>query len=83
MRGWAPAWEAMSSTRAAVLTAWKAASTTAAGLPTKVTTVRLVSAPGSTSSRRTPATASMASVIWRIFARSRPSEKLGTHSTTW
>jgi hypothetical protein len=25
----------------------------------------------------------MASVIWRIFAISRPSEKLGTHSTTW
>ena len=59
-----------------------AASSTLSGSPTKVTTLRLVSAPESTSMSFTPDTDSMASVIWRILARSRPSEKLGTHSTT-
>ncbi len=80
MRGWAPVWPAMSMSWAARAMPAKAARSTASGDPTKVTTVRLVSAPGSTLSRVTPA-ASMASVICLILARSRPSEKFGTHST--
>ena len=81
MRGCAPACRLMSMTCAARAMARNAASSTAAGLPTKVTTVRWVSTPGSTLSSVTPETASMASVICLILARSRPSEKLGTHST--
>jgi len=60
----------------------KAPSSTASGSPTKVITVRLVSAPGSTSSSSTPGTAAMASVTALIFAASRPSEMFGTHSTS-
>jgi len=45
--------------------------------PDKRTTVRFVSAPGSTSSRLTPEMRSTASVICLIFERSRPSEKFG------
>jgi len=59
-----------------------AASWTASGLPTNVYTVRLVSAPGSTSSRLAPPTPLMASAMASITARFRPSEKLGTHSTS-
>ncbi len=81
-RGWAPWWRLMSNTAAALAIAWKAASLTASGGPTNVTTVRLVSRPGSTSSSFTPGTAWMASVICWILAGSCPSEKLGTHSTT-
>src|SRR5881396_3145655 len=61
----------------------KAASTAASGLPTKVTTVRFVLAPGSTSSRETPSADSIAAVICRMTSRSRPSEKLGTHSMSF
>src|SRR6266853_4363896 len=61
----------------------KAASTAASGLPTKFTTVRLVLAPGSTSSRETPSADSIAAVICRMISRSRPSEKLGTHSISF
>ena len=57
-----------------------AASITDSGLPTIVTTVRLVSAPGSTSNKVIPETDSIASVISFISAVSRPSLKLGTHS---
>ena len=46
MRGWAPLCLDMSISSAAFLMAWKAASSTASGLPAKVTTVRLVSRPG-------------------------------------
>lgn len=70
----------MSISSAARFTPAKAASTTASGSPTKVTTVRLVASPGSTSSSLTPPEASMAAVICRITALSRPSLKLGTHS---
>ena len=71
----------MSISSAALFTPAKAASTTASGEPTNVTTVRLVASPGSTSSSLTPPEDSMADVIWRIIALSRPSLKLGTHST--
>src|ERR1700760_2324964 len=60
--------------------AWKAASITAAGVPTKVTTVRLVAFPGSTLRRRTPGMVSMVSVICLMISGRRPSLKLGTHS---
>ena len=80
MRGCAPLWRRMSISSAARFTPAKAASTTASGSPTKVTTVRLVASPGSTSSSLTPPEASMAAVICRITALSRPSLKLGTHS---
>ena len=83
MRGCAPVCRRMSMTSAARLMARNAASATAAGEPTKVTTVRLVSAPGSTSSSRTPAVDSITCVIASILSRSRPSEKFGTHSTSW
>src|SRR5437762_13307108 len=65
---------------AVFLIARNAASTAASGFPTKVTTVRFVLAPGSTSSNETPSTDSIASVICRITPKSRPSEKFGTHS---
>jgi len=57
-------------------------SSTLVTFPTNVTTVRLVSFPGSTSNSVIPSTALMASVISLILAKSRPSEKLGTHSTS-
>jgi hypothetical protein len=81
MRACAPVCVRMSITCAAIAMPAKAACSTAAREPTNVTTVRLVSAPGSTLSSVTPLTASMASVMRLIFARSRPSEKFGTHST--
>ena len=81
MRGCAPLWRRMSIVSAARFTPRKAASTTSSGDPTNVTTVRLVASPGSTSSSRIPSTDPMASVICRITAASRPSLKLGTHST--
>ena len=56
-----------------------AASSTAVGEPTKVTTVRLVSGPGSTSNKVMPPILSMALVITLIFDKSLPSLKLGTH----
>ena len=52
-------------------------------MPTNVYTVRFVSAPGSTSSRRTPLTPEIARAIASITDLSRPSEKFGTHSTSW
>ena len=48
---------------AALFTPAKAASMTASGEPTNVTTVRLVASPGSTSSSLTPPEDSMADVI--------------------
>lgn len=71
----------MSISSAAFFTPAKAASTTASGEPTNVTTVRLVASPGSTSSTLTPPEVSMADTIRSITALSRPSLKLGTHST--
>ena len=50
------------------------------GSPTKVTTVRFVASPGSTSKSLTPLAASITSVICLITSALRPSEKLGTHS---
>ena len=47
-----------------------------------MTTVRLVSPPMSMSSTSAPSTAEMAAAIVSITLRSRPSEKLGTHSTS-
>src|SRR5664280_1295414 len=70
----------MSMISDAFLTARKAASDTDSGLPTNVTTVRLVSFPGSTSSSFTPSTDSIASVICLITDISLPSLKFGTHS---
>ena len=81
MRGCAPWWWRMSITSPAFLTALKAASTTASGSPTNVTTVRLVASPGSTSNSFTPSLFSITSVICLITVLSRPSLKLGTHST--
>src|SRR5207248_9501576 len=65
---------------AAFLIARNAASTAESGLPTNVTTVRFVLAPGSTSNSETPSTDAIASVICRMMFWSRPSEKFGTHS---
>src|SRR4029079_14065873 len=73
----------MSISSAAFLIPRNAASTVVSGSPTKVTTVRLVLAPGSTSSNDTPSTNSIASVICRITFWSRPSEKFGTHSISF
>ena len=70
----------MSISCAAFLTQRKAASTTTDGSPTKVTTVRLVASPGSTSNNLTPLTRSTSSVICLITSLFRPSLKLGTHS---
>src|SRR6266496_3293222 len=83
IRGCAPLCLRMSINSAAFLIARNAASTVASGSPTKVTTVRFVLAPGSTSSNETPSTDSIASVICRITFWSRPSEKFGTHSMSF
>src|SRR5215510_1599610 len=83
IRGWAPFCFRMSINSAAFLIPRNAASTVASGSPTKVTTVRFVLAPGSTSSNETPSTDSIASVICRITLWSRPSEKFGTHSMSF
>ena len=56
---------------------------TSSGVPTKVTTVRLVAFPGSTFKSFTPSTVSMISVICLITPMSQPSEKLGTHSISF
>ena len=80
MRGCSPWCLLMSISSLAFFIARKAASTTGPGSPTKVTTVRLVALPGSTSSNCTPATLSIAAVICLMIAMSRPSLKLGTHS---
>ena len=81
IRGCAPWCRRMSMSSPAFFTALKAASTTASGGPTKVTTVRLVASPGSTSSSFTPFVCFTTSVIWLITFMLRPSLKLGTHST--
>ena len=81
MRGCAPLWRRMSISSDARFTPAKAASTTSSGAPTKVTTVRFVASPGSTSRTFTPPAPSIASTIRRITSLSRPSLKLGTHST--
>src|SRR5207237_7572199 len=83
MRGCAPLCLRISINSDAFLIARNAASTAASGLPTNVTTVRLVLAPGSTSNSETPSTDSIASVICRITFWSRPSEKFGTHSMSF
>ena len=64
----------------AFFTARNAAVHTGSGSPTKVTTVRFVAAPGSTSRSFMPSTDSITSVIYLMTAISRPSLKLGTHS---
>src|SRR5206468_11415521 len=81
--GCAPLSLPMSINSVAILIARNAAATAASGSPTKVTTVRFVLAPGSTSSNDTPSTDSIASVICRITFCSRPSEKFGTHSISF
>ena len=60
-----------------------AAFLTASGEPIKVTTVRFISKPGSTSSSFTPSTFSISSVICFIISDRCPSEKLGTHSISF
>src|SRR5215212_852925 len=67
---------------AASRTARNAASATGAGGPTKVKTVRWWSASECVSSKRTSATPRTASSSAAMVARSRPSLKLGTHSTS-
>src|SRR5947208_1111145 len=83
IRGCAPFCFRMSISSAAFLIPRNAASTAASGSPTKVTTVRFVLAPGSTSSNETPSTDSIALVICRITFWSRPSENFGTHSISF
>ena len=83
MRGWAPRCFDMSISSLAATAPRNAASLTPSSAPTNVYTVRFVSAPGSTSSRRTPLTPEIARAIASITALSRPSEKFGTHSTSW
>ena len=80
IRGCSPLCLVMSINSPAFLIAKKAASITASGLPTNVTTVRLVAFPGSTFSSLTPSTDSTWSVICLMIFRSAPSLKLGTHS---
>ena len=82
MRGCAPVWRDMSMSSPALRIARNAASQTATGSPTKVTTVRLVALPGSTLSSFTPSTDWISPVIWRMIAGSRPSLKFGTHSSS-
>ena len=72
----------MSMSLYATLAAWRAPATTARGFPTKVYTVLLVLSPGSTSRRVQPSIPRMAEAIASITSALRPSEKLGTHSTT-
>lgn len=73
---------AMSMSLYATLAAWKAPSTTARGLPTNVYTVLFVLSPGSTSSSVQPSLPRMAEAMASMTLVLRPSEKLGTHSTT-
>ena len=80
IRGCAPLCWRMSISSVARLIAATAASHTASGSPTKVTTVRFVASPGSTSKSFTPLAASITSVICLMTSALRPSEKLGTHS---
>ncbi len=80
-RGCSPWCLLMSITWAAFFIPLNAASTTASGSPTNVTTVLFVAFPGSTSSSLMPSTLSMASVISFITLASLPSEKFGTHSS--
>ena len=82
IRGCSPECLRMSISSAAFRIARKAASTTASGGPAKVTTVRFVERPGSTSRSLAPSTVSTVPVMAAITAASRPSLKLGTHSTT-
>ena len=83
IRGCSPLCLLISITSAAFFIAKYAASITALGSPTKVTTVLLVAFPGSTSNNFTPSTVSITSVICLITARSWPSLKFGTHSIIW
>src|SRR2546421_42756 len=83
IRGCAPLCLRMSINSAAFLIPRNAASTAASGFPTKVTTVRFVVAPGSTSSNETPSIDLIAPVICRMILSSRPSEKFGTHSISF
>src|SRR5712691_11130313 len=82
MRGCSPWWRRMSMRACATRAAARAPSTTAAGSPTKVYTVRLVERPGSTSSSVQPRVRRTASPMASMVSRSRPSEKFGTHSTS-
>ena len=72
----------MSIKSADVLMELKAASSTASGLPTKVTTVLFVSLPESTPKSETPSTFLIESVIAEIILLFLPSLKFGTHSTS-
>ena len=83
IRGCSPLCLLISINSPAFFMARKAASITASGTPTKVTTVRLVALPGSTFSNRTPSTDSTASVICLMMFRFTPSLKLGTHSISF
>ena len=57
-----------------------AASSTTAGAPAKVSTVRLWSRSEERSSRRAPSTEVMAATIWSMISGRRASEKFGIHS---
>src|SRR6266446_4753983 len=80
IRGCAPLCLVKSISSSALPTPSSAASATASGSPARVTTLRLWSASISRSSTYTPDTLLIAATIASIFAASRPSEKLGTHS---
>ena len=82
MRGCAPwcVWRSISD--CAVRMPANAASTAVATGATNVTTVRLCDVSDDTSRIVTCGTAAIASRIWRMISGRRPSEKLGTHSTS-
>src|SRR6185503_20851518 len=61
----------------------KAASTAVSTGTTKVITVRLCDSSDETSKRCTPFTAAIASRIFATISGRRPSEKFGTHSTSF
>src|SRR6202041_3575300 len=82
IRGCAPECMVRSISSAAFPTPRRAASATASGSPAMVTTLRLWSASLSRSSRYTPGTSRIAAMMGSTLARSRPSEKFGTDSTS-
>ena len=77
MRGCAPLCLLMSMSSAALRMARKAASATASGEPTKVKTVRLVAAPGSTSRRLAPSTPEISAAMASRIARSLALAEIG------
>ena len=82
MRGCSPLWRRRSIIPAAALAKATAASSIPSGLPTRVSTLRLCPSSACTSSKVTPGTFCAASESASITALSRPSLKLGMHSTS-